>query len=198
MKLRLEKKLLNLVVFLYMLYPCIATNTLKAQDIPPPNPYININIISGNSIQFIFSNISQYINGILNGGQTTFIRVGCIADWKLTFHADQVMFYGQNDPAHTMELNNVGLIVVSTGTNLDDGTNIINNAKFLPLALESTPVLLLTKGTDTNKGYGLRNAFTLNWEMGTRRGNMNSQTMLEQGLYPDTYTVNIILTLSFY
>ncbi|MCF6170245.1 MAG: hypothetical protein L3J31_06310 [Bacteroidales bacterium] len=185
-------------LFLVILVFVLVVKPLNGQDIPPPNPYININIISGNAIQFIFSDINQYIDGILNGGQSTFIRIGCIADWKLQFHTDQAMFYGQNNPAHTMELNNVGLVVVSTGTNLDDGTNIINYAKTLPLALQSTPVLLLTKGSGSNKGYGLRNAFTLNWEMGTRRGNMNSQTMLEQALYPDIYNLDIILTLSFY
>ncbi len=61
----------------------LAAKPLKAQDIPPPNPYININIVSGNAIQFVFDDINKYINGIFNGGQTTFIRVGCIADWKL-------------------------------------------------------------------------------------------------------------------
>lgn len=185
----------RILVFLLI---ALAVRPLHAQDIPPPNPYININIVSGNVIQFVFSDINQYLNGILNGGQSTFIRVGCITDWKLTFHTDQAMFYGTNNPAHTMELNNVGLVVVSTGTNLDDGSNIINNAKTLPLALSNTPVLLLTKGSGSNIGYGLRNSFTLNWEMGTRRGNMNNQTMLEQALYPDTYELDITLTLSFY
>jgi hypothetical protein len=185
-------------LYLFILFLAFSVKPLSAQDIPPPNPYININIVSGNVVQFVFSDINQYINGILNGGQSTFIRVGCIADWKLTFHTDQAMFYGTNNPAHTMELNNVGLVVVSTGTNLDDGSNIINYAKTLPLALANTPVLLLTKGSGSNKGYGLRNSFTLNWEMGTRRGNMNNQTMLEQALYPDTYELDITLTLSFY
>ena len=185
-------------LYLFILLFALTAKPLIAQDIPPPNPYININIVSGNAIQFVFSNISQYVNGILNGGQTTFIRVGCIADWKVTFHTDDAMFYGDNDIAHTMALNNVGLVVVSMGTNLDDGTNIINNAKTLPLALENTPVLLLTKGSQSNKGYGIRNSFTLNWEMGTRRGNMNNQTMLEQALYPDTYNLDIVLTVSFY
>jgi hypothetical protein len=184
-------------LFLIIIFT-LSVKLLSAQDIPPPNPYININIISGNVIQFVFSDIDQYINGIQNGGQSTFIRVGCIADWKLTFHTDQAMFYGTNNPAHTMQLNNVGLIVVSTGTNQDDGTNIINYAKTLPLALQNTPVLLLTKGSGSNIGYGLRNSFTLNWEMGTRRGNMNNQSMLDQALYPATYNLDITLTVSFY
>ncbi len=185
-------------LYLFIFIIALSAKPLCAQDIPPPNPYININIVSGNVVQFVFSDISQYINGILNGGQTTFIRVGCIADWKLSFHTDDVMFYGTDDPTHTMELNNLGLIVVSTGSNLDDGSNIINNAKTLPLALENTPVELLTKGAGSNKGYGLRNSFTLNWEMGTRRGNMNNQTMFEQALYPDTYTLDVVLTVSFF
>ena len=169
---------------------------LQAQDIPPPNPDLVINILSGQSITFVFDTMDEYKNGIMGGGQSTFIRIGSVYDWNLHFKADQNMFYGTNNTAHTMSLDNVGVVVVSTGTNNDDGTNIINYAKNLPLALSSTDVLLLTKGSQTNIGYALRNSFTLNWECGTRRGNMNPLRMLDQNLAADTYTLNVILTLS--
>jgi hypothetical protein len=172
--------------------------SLRSQDIPPPNPGLVINIVSGYSVEFVFDEIDEYIHGIQNAGQTTFIRIGAIYDWKLQFKADQIVFYGTNDPAHQMELNNVGVSVVSIGTNQDDGSNITNNAKFAPVALESTDITLLTKGVLTNKGYGIENAFTLNWEMGTRNGNMNQTRMLDQMLAADAYTLNIILTLSVY
>jgi hypothetical protein len=170
----------------------------KAQDIPPPNPGLVINIVSGYSIEFVFDEIEEYINGISGGGQSTFIRIGAIYDWKLQFSADQDMFYGTNDPGHQMQLNNVGVMVVSTGTNQDNGSNIINYARTNPVALEFNDVTLLTKGTLSNKGYGIENSFVLNWEMGTRNGNMNPTRMLDQNLASDTYTLNIILTLSVY
>lgn len=169
---------------------------LRSQDIPPPNPGLVINIVSGYSVEFVFDEIDEYINGI--SGPSTYIRVGAIYDWKLRFRADQDMFYGTNDPAHQMELNNVGVLVYSVGTNQDDGSHIINYAKTAPVALENTDVTLLTKGTLSNKGYGIENSFTLNWEMGTRNGNMNPTRMLDQMLSADTYTLNIILTLSQY
>ncbi|MFK5856190.1 MAG: hypothetical protein QM503_08680 [Bacteroidota bacterium] len=168
----------------------------KSQDIPPPNPSLIINIVSGYSVNFVFDDMPEYKNGILNGGQSTFIRIGAIMDWQLQFSADQTIFYGENNPSNQMELNNVGVVIISTGTNLDNGTNIINYAKTAPLALENTDITLLTTGTNTNKGYGIRNAFTLNWEMGTQRGNMNNQSILDQMIATDTYTINIILTLS--
>jgi hypothetical protein len=171
---------------------------MKSQDIPPPNPGLVINIVSGYSIQFVFDEISEYQNGIMNAGHTTFVRVGSIYDWKLQFKADQPIFYGTFNPSNQMELNNVGLIVVSVGTNQDDGSNIINYAKTVPVALESSDVTILTKGSLSNKGYGTRNSFSFNWEMGTMRGNMNNLSMLEQMLAADTYTLNIILTLSVY
>jgi hypothetical protein len=171
---------------------------VKSQDIPPPNPGLVINIVSGYSIEFVFDEIDEYINGIGNAGQSTFIRIGAITDWKLQFRADQVMFYGTNDPSNQMELNNVGVVVTSLGTNQDDGSNISNNAKNAPIALESSDITLLTKGSLSNKGYGIENSFTLNWEMGTRNGNMNQVRMLDQNLGADTYTLNIILTLSVY
>jgi hypothetical protein len=169
---------------------------VKAQDIPPPNPDLNINILSGNDILFVFDEMIEYQNGIMNAGQITYIRIGSIYNWQLTFMADQIMFYGNSNPSHQMQLNNVGVIVVSTGLNQDDGISTINLAKNVPLCLESSEILLLTKGSDTNKGYGIKNAFSLFWEMGTMRGNMNNISMLHQFLAADTYTVNIILTLS--
>lgn len=171
---------------------------LRAQDIPPPNPSLVINIVSGYSVVFNFDEMIEYKDGILNGGQSTFIRVGAIWDWKLQFSADQSIFYGENNPANQMELNNVGVVVISTGTNLDNGTNLINYAKTAPIALENADIILLTKGTTTNKGFGLRNTFTLNWEMGTKRGNMNNQSLLQQMIASDTYSINIMLTLSVY
>lgn len=173
----------------------LCSTTLSAQDIPPPNPSLEINIVTGHSVQFIFDEIDEYKNGIINGGQSTFIRIGAISNWSLLFKADQTMFYGDVNPANQMELNNVGLMVISTGTNLDNGSNIVNYAKNVPLALSDTDVTLMTNGTLSNKGYGIKNAFTLNWEMGSQRGNMNNLSLLQQMINADSYTINIILTL---
>jgi hypothetical protein len=183
--------LLTLILFL-------GTSSVKSQDIPPPNPGLVISVVYGQVIQFDFNDIGDYINGIQNSGQSTFIRIGAIYDWKLQFKADQLMFYGTNDASHQMELNNVGVRVESQGTNLDDGSNIINYAKLAPIALESDDVTLMTKGVLSNKGYHYENQFYLNWEMGTRNGNMNQLRMLDQALSPDDYTLTIILTLSVY
>lgn len=172
--------------------------SLKSQVIPPPNPGLVINIVSGYSVEFVFDTFDEYVYGIMGGGQTTFIRIGAIYDWKLQFKADQPIFYGTSNPAHQMELNNVGVVVLSTGTNQDDGTHITNFAKTNPIALESFDVMLMTKGSQSNRGYGIENSFMLNWEMGTQRGNMKNMSMLDQNLKADTYTVNIILTLSVY
>lgn len=188
------KKSITSILILF----CLGHSYVKSQDIPPPNPGLVINIVSGYSIEFIFDEINEYKNGIGGAGHSTFVRIGAITDWKLQFKADQLMFYGTDDPAHQMELNNVGVTVTSIGTNLDDGSNIINNAKYNPIALESNDVTLLTRGSTTNMGYGIENSFTLDWEMGTRNGNMNPTRMIDQNLAADDYIVNIILTLSIY
>ncbi len=181
---------------LWLMISGIGNQVVVAQDIPPPNPSLAINIVSGYSIVFTFDEIAEYKNGILNAGQSTFVRIGSIYDWQLQCNADQTIFYGETDATHQMELNNVGLTIVSTGTHLDDGSNLINYAKALPIALQSNETTLLSKGNLSNRGWGIQNAFVLNWEMGTQRGNMNNQSMLEQMLQPDSYTVNIILTLT--
>ena len=181
-----------LILISWMLIP----QETAAQVIPPPNPSIGVSIVSGHTVQFHFNEIDEYKNGILNGGQSTFIRIGSVTDWTLTFKADQTMFYGNDNPANQMELNNVGVTVISTGTNLDNGSNIINFAKNVPLALDDSEVILMTKGSLSNKGYGIRNSFTLNWEMGTSRGNMNNVSLLDQMVHADTYMLNIILTVT--
>jgi len=189
---------MNRFLLVILMVSALSGFTARSQDIPPPNPGLVINIVSGYSIEFVFDEIDEYINGISSAGHTTFIRIGAIYDWKLQFKADQLMFYGTNDPLHQMELNNVGVVVNSIGTNQDDGSNLVNNAKYAPIALESGDITLLSKGTLTNKGYGIENSFTLDWEMGTRNGNMNQVRLLDQLVKPDTYTLNIILTLSVY
>ena len=176
----------------------LSAGSLKSQDIPPPNPGLVINIVSGYSIEFVFDEFDEYVNGIPNSGQSTFIRIGAIYDWKLQFKASQLIFTGLNDATHQMELNNVGVQVDSQGTNQDDGSNIINYAQTVPLALESNDITLLTKGALSNKGYHYENQFYLNWEMGTRNGNMNNESLLEQIIPNDTYTLIIYLTLSLY
>ncbi|HEY9113523.1 MAG TPA: hypothetical protein VIN10_02410 [Bacteroidales bacterium] len=197
MKKIVHKRLsLRILCILMLLVAIHSPKLISAQDIPPPNPELDINILSGNDILFVFDEISEYKNGIMNAGQITYIRIGSITKWQLTFKADQIMFYGNVNPAHQMELNNVGVVVVSTGTNQDDGIATVNYAKASPLCLESNDVLLLNPGTGTNRGYGIKNAFSLFWEMGTKRGNMNTISMLEQNLAPDMYTVTITLTLT--
>lgn len=182
-----------LVLFLVTFF---LRSTAFSQDFPPPNPSMSVSILSGYGIVFNFDAIDDYTDGIMNEGQSTYIRIGSVIDWKLQFAADQSIFYGENNPANQMELNNVGVIVISTGTNLDDGSQIINHAQSVPIALQSNEVTLLSKGTESNKGWGIENAFILNWEMGTRRGNMNNQSIFEQHIAPDTYTLTIVLTLT--
>jgi len=188
-----RKKLTYLLTLLLLSY-----TSLKSQDIPPPNPGLVLNIVTGWSIDFTFDEFIEYQNGIENGGQT-FIRIGAIYDWKLQFHADQLTFIGTS--GNTMELNNLGVTISSIGTNTEFNGHLTNFAT-VPVAVESDYVTLLTPGVFTNKGYGIENSFLLNWHMGTMDGNMNGTSMLDQmisgAIEADDYTVNVILTLSIY
>ena len=182
-----------------MLLFLIAGN-IKAQDIiPPPNPGLVLNIVSGWSIDFTFDEFIEYQNGISNGGQT-FIRIGAIYDWKLQFHADQLTFIGSL-PGNTMALNNLGVTINSIGTNTEFNGHLTNLAT-VPVGVDYNFVTLLTPGVLTNKGYGIENSFTLNWHMGTMQGTMNPTSMLEQmiagDIEADDYTVTVFLTLSVY
>jgi len=189
-----KKKLLFLALLLFL-----GAGSLKSQDIPPPNPGLVINITDGWVIDFIFDEFNEYQNGI-NAGQSTFIRIGAIYDWKLQFNADQLTFIGSL-PGNTMALNNLGVTISSVGTNTEFNGHITNNAT-VAVGLESGFVTLLTPGSLTNKGYHYENRYTLNWQMGTMQGTMNNKSMLDQmidgDIEADDYTVTVILTLSVY
>ena len=186
------------LVFLALLL-FLSAGGLKSQIIPPPNPGLYINIVSGLSIDFVFDTFAEYHDGIEGAGQSTSIRIGAIYDWELGFRSGdgELVFTGAL-PGNQKELNNLGVVVISTGTNEDGGINITNFTQVGPLALASSDVLLLTKGNLTNKGYGIENSFILNWEMGTGNGNMNPINLLDQVLPADIYTVSVVLTLSVY
>jgi hypothetical protein len=181
-----------------LLLICLCGPKLRAQDIPPPNPGLAINITQGWNIQFVFDEFDEYVNGIPNTGQDTYVRIGAILDWKLEMMADADMLYGI-DPSHTMELNNIGVVVDCMGTNqcsINSNLNIQNNTLVGPLALDDQAVTLLQSGTLGNKGYQAENHFILHWEMGTRQPGMHPNSILEQMLAPDTYSVIVNLILS--
>jgi hypothetical protein len=174
---------------------------LRSQDIPPPNPGLVLNIVSGSIIEFTFDEIVEYKDGILNGGQT-YIRIGAIYDWKLQISANELTFIGT--AGNTMELNNLGLTINSIGTNTEFNGHLVNNAT-VPVGVTynpSSPYTLLTKGVMTNKGYGIENTFTLDWSMGIMQGTMNTTSLFDQmvqgTLLSDDYTVTVTLTLSVY
>jgi len=182
-------KVLALIIPLFVALP-----HLQAQG--PNNPSLRLNILSGTSIEFNFDSMDDWQNGIQNEGQATYIRVGSLGNWKLEFAANETQFYGTIDPLNQMPLDNLGLMVASSGTNQDDGSNIINYARTAPLALSNSEVLILANGPMGNKGHGIRNSFILNWEIGTTDGNMNPQSILQQLIEADNYIVNITLTLT--
>lgn len=175
----------------FMLFCC--NIKINAQ---PNNPNISLNIKSGENIVFNFNTLNELKNGIVNAGHDTYIRVGCANNWDLSFRTNDSEFSGTNNPTNVMPLNNIGVKIVSTGNNLDDGSNIVNNAKFNALALSNSDVILLTKGILKNAGFGIKNSFVFRWEAGTKSGNMNNTSVFDQYIPADSYTTTIVITLS--
>jgi hypothetical protein len=194
------------VIACILLFILTANACLKSQDIPPPNPSLALNIVSNAIIDFDFDEFDKFVYGIGSGspytGPSTFIRILAIYDWKLQFSADQPTFVAVS--GNTMDLDNLGVTISSTGTNTEFNGHITNNATVpvgLTYNLTDAPVLL-TKGSLTNKGGGIENSFVLYWHMGIMQGTMNPQSMLDQMtegyLEADDYTVTVVLTLSVY
>ena len=99
---------------------------------------------------------------------------------------------GQDDPANTMPLDNIGFDLTETGSG-DDPTNWTLPVDVLPL--DQAAQLIVTGVANFSAGDATKNNFTIRWRLGTSEGTMNGATLLAQSLTPDRYITNVFLEL---
>ncbi|MDP4272462.1 MAG: hypothetical protein Q8909_20430 [Bacteroidota bacterium] len=137
-------------------------------------------------ITFDFVSLGDYKNGLgSDGSYTSKGAVSSTSNWNLS--AKAVSDFKHSDGTTIMPLNNVGLSVAYTGTK-----PIKNNTAAAPLALANTERILIGhNGTNPNAGDFSDNGFTVKWEMGTKRGDMNGTSLFDQDLKKGTYTTQV-------
>jgi hypothetical protein len=153
------------------------------------NSILRLTIVSGGNIQFVVNTIDEYENGIVTSAryQTTF-NVASSRDFDVLLNAESATFFGTDDIANTMPLNNVGF-------QCDDdagGTNGNFGADGDMAGLQQAQFdLILGRGA----GGSVDNQFIIMWELGTSAGTMNGSSLLSQSLNPDNYVTNVFLVV---
>jgi len=138
-------------------------------------------------IVFDFTTLNEYKEG-LGGYQGDYASAGSVsstANWMLGYKAQGDFLH--TDGSTTMPLNNAGVTVEFTGSN-----PIENYASADPQALSLSEVTLLEyDGINSNAGDGVDNEFVVYWEMGTKAGDMNEESLFEQNLKKGSYRTNV-------
>lgn len=160
------------------------------------NSILRLTVVSGGNIDFVVNTIDQYTSGINGGGadarwQTNF-TVSSSQDFDVTLAAEDATLFGQDDPGHTMLLNNIGFDLTESGSGVDL-TNWTLPAAVL--ALTNVAQNIVTGAVGASAGDATQNNFTIQWRLGTREDAMNVSSLLAQSLTPDRYITNVFLEL---
>jgi hypothetical protein len=163
------------------------------------NSILRLNIVSGGNIEFVVNTIDQYTNGIApNALYETQFTVASSVDFDVRMYAENATLLGSDNIANSMPLNNVGYTVSVAGSGAE-GT-----AWTIPTISGANTVEALTSVAATDIIIGIvnaaagnvaKNAFIVEWQLGTVQGTMNATTLLHQSLPADRYVVNVFIVL---
>ena len=166
------------------------------------NQILRLNITNGGNIEFVFNTITQYELGIVNGPfYDTDFNVASSTPWELDMGAEDATFIGTDNPANTLDLDNVGFIMTESGAH-DFGTELTPAAPALT-ELAIFPIVPVVIGSAAlaprNAGDILDNTFTINWECNTPAllAVTGNAALIDQtpAPAPDRYVTNVLLDL---
>lgn len=139
-------------------------------------------------VTFDFTTLEDFksgLGGYENEKYASSGQVSSTANWKLSYKAQSEMTHQDGDAI--IPLDNVGLSAKFTGKN-----KIKNNADQAPLALSTNETVILDhNGKNSNAGDGAVNSFTIYWEMGTQKENLNKQSIFTQDLKKGAYSTKV-------
>ncbi len=143
--------------------------------------------IDQSPINFKLDTDDAYENGV-GFDKQTYSSIGSVsatANWKLSCKA--INDFVHQDGMTKMPLNNIGIRAKYNGK-----TKVYNYADNAPQALSRKEIDLIGyDGIHSNANDKEENSFVLYWEMGTKKGNMNSQSLLKQNLKKGNYSTQI-------
>lgn len=158
------------------------------------NSILRLNVTSGGNIEFTFTNIDQYTNGLENTDRyDTHFTVASSVDFDVVLSTEDATFIGADNPANTMDLDFVGYDIESNGSGAET-TNWTFPAGLV--TLQQNPALPIVSSV-ANNGAGdvNQNSFIINWECGTPATH-GGVSILASSIPADRYTTNVYLVLS--
>lgn len=160
------------------------------------NSILRLNVTSGGNIEFTFTNIDQYTNGLANTSRyDTHFTVASSVDFDVDLSTEDATFIGADNPGNTMALNFVAYEITSNGTGVDGTAWNLIGAVGVPEDLTQTSATpLVQSNAGAGAGDVVQNAFIINWECGTAA--TGGGDLLSASLPADRYTTNVYLVLS--
>ena len=157
------------------------------------NSILRLTIVSGGNIQFVVNTIDEYEDGITTSAryQTAF-NVASSRNFDVMINAETATFFGTDNVANTMPLNNVGYQCQTVA----GGGTFPADAAMVGLAMAPTYLIGgALAGDKRPAGGSATNQFIIEWELGTSLGTMNAGSLLSQSIDPDNYVVNVFLVV---
>ncbi|PTN10549.1 hypothetical protein [Mangrovibacterium marinum] len=186
------KKVFTFIALAFIAFSSFASNDkdgVESSEVITLTARLNSTIaldMDNSDIVFEFNELNDFRNG-LGGYEKAYQSTGTIsatANWNLSFFAKKDFTHTSGN---TMPLDNVGLSAKFTGKN-----SIADYSNQQPLKLSKQSRLILGyNGSTTNAGDASDNAFTIYWEMGTKKNDMNGTSIYDQNLKKGEYKTEV-------
>ena len=149
------------------------------------NSIMRLQVISGGNIEFVFSTIDSYANGISTGARyTTTFTVASSVNFDVTVNLEDATGFIGEATGTTMPLAAVTFLLAEVS---GAGTStLLHTAQ---AAVADADAIITAAGADNG---GVAHEFTMAWECGTTSPN----TMTELSRDADRYSNNVFLTLT--
>lgn len=184
----------EIVILVLML--CLSFNSrAQVSDANVINLSVNLHSslslsIDQSPVNIDFETDEDYEKGV---GLKKYFSKGAVAsttNWKLSCKA--MTKFTHEDGKTVMPLNNIGVRAKYNGT-----SKVKNYTEKTPQALSLNEIDLIGyDGVNSNANDKDQNSFVLYWEMGTMKGNMNSQNLLKQNLKKGSYSTRLAVVVT--
>jgi hypothetical protein len=149
------------------------------------NQTFNLIIVNGEVQEITFATAADYNNGVVEAvgilPGTSLINIEATEDWDLSIECPNFLPFGVNGGTGVIPIDNLGYEITENGLHGLAGAEVTyTGGNPDPVALTIATAPLISKGTASNAGDALDNAFTLHWQMGTMLGNMHATSMFNQ------------------
>ncbi len=162
------------------------------------NSVFRLTVVSGGNIEWVVNSIEQWDGGIdADARYETNFTVSASRDFSVILRPEDDDFLGQDNPANTLSLDNVGYMIRYEGVGGVEGTSW--NIPSIADAEVKVPVAggeIIIEGLDEEAaGDAAKNNFVIEWRLGTSEDLMNALSLLQQKIPTDRYVTNMFLEL---